>query len=271
MNFKRALKIAVAVFTVLCCSAVFAEEENENFGARMKAYSNTQKVAELFVSGKKMISEKGSWESEVEKLYDTAREKKINEKRVIALAKMSDTISTQYMNGHKQFDRFVEDILIAADFSEQQLVFAIATCRQLETFLKKTRRFDKEDYKDVKKDALEELIGFEKETILPKVKARFEDEELRGLVEDYVKLFPDAKGKLLFYNGAGSINKFDECCELFTKSMKAFRELDKCSALADFRTWGMHMLNYLLLDFEPSMAEEFKAQLDNYKNSFEVK
>lgn len=264
------------IFDIMVILLVFifggsSARADETFGKQMTTFSESQRILQHLVSGKKMININATsvfWVADVKKLYDSARNNPINQPRTTALAEMLETLEHQRYDEYRHLDSFIEDILNAAFSDELDLLCSIAICAQMETFLNKHRFVD--DAKDKIRKSKEKLRNFTKETLLPKVQERFEDKDLKALVEDFEKLFPDAKAKLKFNSGSGCVNNFDESCQLFDNSMNAYWSLNKCSALANFREWGTHMLNYLLLDHNQIMIDEFKKQLSNYRRTFKV-
>ena len=273
MNLQQSLKIAVTVLILLFCTTGFTQEK-ESFGERMKNYSETQKIAEFFVCGKRMLLNKRDdivWHSDVDKLYQTAKDKTINGDRIAMMTNLHNILGPQKYNNFEQLDRFINDDFFDSLISnKQQLIFAIAICKQVAIFPQITNNASAKQREAITK-ARQNLHTFENESLLQTVQERFSDDELKGLTEDYLKLFPDAKHELFFYKGKNSVNNMKECTDLFQACMAAYWSLDKCSSLADFKNWGKHMLNYLLLDYHPVMVEEFKTQLKNHKESFKVK
>lgn len=270
MNRKQIFGVTAILLAVLL-GGTSVRAADADFGKQMSAFSDSQQILQYFVSGKKMIDQnklKAFWEPEIKKLYDSARVKPINQARTTAFAKMLETIEKQRYDEYQNFHRFIDDILNTAVSDDVDILCSIAVCWQLEIFLTK-HKFDR-DATDAIRESLKILTEFTGETLLSKVKERFEDDELKALVEDFEKLFPDTKTKLKFNSGSGCVNNIRECRELFDDAMKAYWNLNKCSALANFREWGTHMLNYLLLDRNPVMIDEFKKQMSNYRRTFKV-
>lgn len=273
MNMKKSLKTAVTMLALLCCTTGFTQKK-ERFGEQMKAYSETQKIAEYFVSGNRMLLNKRDeivWHPDVDKLYRSAKEKTINGDRINMMAGFHRTIELQKLNNFEQLASFINrDFFESLISNKQQLLFLIALCKQIAICPQITKNTGS-DQREAITEARENLRTFENDILLEAVQERFADDELKGLTEDYLKLFPDAKNELLFCKGKTYVNNMKECTDLFNSCMKAYWKLDQCSALADFKNWGKHMLNYLLLDYHPVMVEEFKTQLKNYKDSFKTK
>lgn len=258
-NLKTAA--ALALTFLFCCNAAAKEEE---FAKKITAYSETRKIAGLLLKENQIKN--GAWKKEVQDVYDSAKTKPVNEEQVEAMGKVINNISDQKQHRYEEIDRFMEDILNASMLDEKELLFSIAMLRQVETFLATIKRADAQE---AKKSALEELKNVQSD-VTEKVKERFEDDNLKELVEEYLALFPEEKNNLFIMNGPGSVNNFNECVELAKKSLQAFWQLDKVSAIANFREWGRNMLNYLLLDNNEFMVEEFKAQLKAYKKVFKT-
>lgn len=259
-NLKTAA--ALALTFLFCCNAAAKEE---GFAEKMPAYSETRKIAGLLLKENQIKN--GAWKKEVQDVYDSAKKKPVNEEQVEAMGQVIENISSQKVHRYAEIDRFIEDILNAAMLDEKELLFPIAMLQQVETFLNAIK--DGGAAKEAKASALEELKNVQKD-VTAKVKERFEDDNLKELVEEYLALFPEEKNNLFIMNGPGSVNSFDECVELAKKSLQAFWQLDKVSAIANFREWGRNMLNYLLLDNNEFMVEEFKAQLKAYKKVFKT-
>lgn len=258
-NLKTAA--ALALTFLFCCNAAAKEE---GFAEKMPAYSETRKIAGLLLEANQIKD--GAWKKEVQKVYDSAKKKPVNEEQVEAMGQVIENISSQKVHSYAEIDRFIEDILNASMLDEKELLFPIAMLRQVETFLNAIKYGPA---KEAKASALEELKNVQSD-VTKKVKERFEDDDLKELVEEYLALFPDEKNNLFIMNGPGSVNNFNECVELAKKSLQAFWQLDKVSAIANFREWGRNMLNYLLLDNNEFMVEEFKAQLKAYKKVFKT-
>jgi hypothetical protein len=55
---------------------------------------------------------------------------------------------------------------------------------------------------------------------------------------------------------------------LLDTCLDSFFALDKVSSMTDFRKWGHHMLNVMILDSNPILVEEYRQQLKNYRNTF---
>ena len=267
-KFNSTAKIFLALMVFLP-SAALADDE---FDRAMVSYSASQKIASQMAKKKNILkvsrqstSSKSQfdWSDYLQDDFRDASKNRINADRIKMLGEMISQLNSQIKNGFEEFDNTVSDIMKEAFTYEDDLVYPIAICVGLRAFMSHHKTMFKRNSVSVRKVAIENLESCEKE-IIEKIQKRFEDEDLKELVAEYKKLYPNEE--LLFSSTAPA--QFAKVLELFEQCMKSFRNLNRNSAIAEFRLWGRDMLNVLILSNNPVLIKEFKLQLDNHKKVF---
>lgn len=263
-----------AMFSIFC-TANAEESEYENnisdYSITMRILEDATKddgVFEIFGFSLQFTTGKLKWNETINNHIENAKKNRINTKRIDILNRIVKEINEQAGNNFEDIDTAMENIMNFSMENEKDLFYPVATYNILEYFLDKHKKMfqDDESKQKSRKRAKINLKEFE-DKIIEEIKKRYEDDELKILVEEYSKVFPK---KDLMINTAPP-EKFKDVNEIFKKAVKSFWELDKYSAISEFELWGKNMLNVLIFDSEPMMVDEFKRQFNNYRKIFNVK
>ena len=268
-KFSSTVKVFLALMVFLPSLTALADNE---FDRAMLSYSASQKVAlkmtkkkDVFKFGEKSASfRKGklSWSDHLNNDIEAASRHRINDARNKMLGDMIMRLNTQVNNNVGELDNAILDIMQEVLAQEEDLVYQIAICASLRSFVTNNKNLFKRN-DAVRLAAFENLDDAEK-TIIENIQKRFEDEDLKELVNEYKKLYPDEE--LTFSSTAPA--HFTKVMELFNQNIKSFENLNRNSAIAEFRLWGKDMLNVLILNNNPVLVKEFKLQLNNHKKAF---
>lgn len=233
-------------------------------------YFATQRIAitlcgkeQVFSSNKK--KRKIEWRKNIEDDLKEAKLHKYNSDRLDMLDDFINSISDQYYGDPDEFDRAVEEVsskCLEPAANRNDLIWAMAIAVRLNIFCIKHVIPHISD-SDLIKEELDNAFNGVKD----KIRERYEDATLRGLVSEYKKLFP--KKNLLFEQTLPS--NFDDCVKLHEKCLNAYMNLDKYSASAEFSEWGENMLNFLILSYDVLFIKEFEERMKSYKNNFQSK
>lgn len=245
---------------------------DDDFDQAMVSYSALLEIMDQMKKGDEVFAlknesqenRKGLLEFKDSERYEIAQKNKINEHRVKLIGNMFNKINEQIKNNEGFYDKAVKDIMEESlDGESGDLMISIALCSGLKKFI------NTNDYKqlfkksEVKKEARNNLAEYEND-ILEKLQECFADEDLKELVKKYQELYPDEE--LLLTQTAPA--QIMDIYTVFDHCIRSFRNLNRYSAVADFRLWGKNMLNVLVLDKNPEFIKEFNRHLDNHKRAF---
>lgn len=265
-------KVLVAASLLILATAM----AESNFDKHIQAFAASQRIMEFLQHGQQVLDSslpseeypkgKLSWSDFLHDFIKKAQTDNINSTRIDLLGKVLEKLNQSAKVKFENFDESVNEIMDIDLENNNDIIFVIAICIRLERFMDNSRDMFSSAALGARRKARAHLEDHRKK-IVEVLRNRYQDQDLRALADDFLKLFPDSE---LLINRTPPAN-FSDCRTLSKEAASSFWMLDQYSAAAEFSAWGKNMLDYLLLDGNPMLIEEFKRQMKNYKNAFSTK
>lgn len=247
-----------------------------DFDKHIQAFAASQRLAEFLQHGSQLLigsvpteefpKGKLAWNDFLHDFIRKAQTDNINSSRIDLLSKMLEKLNQSAKNKFENFDECVSEIIDIDLENNHDIIFVIAMCIRLERFMENSRDMFSSAALEARRKARSHLEDARKK-IVEALRNRYQDQDLRALANDFLKLFPDRE---LLINRTPPAN-FSDCRTLSRAAASSFWQLDQYSALAEFADWGQNMLDYLVLDGNPMLIEEFNRRMKDYKNAFSGK
>lgn len=258
------------LLTALILSSAALICANDTFNLLETSYTLTQNIADKLIRGDityvRIRSKRAlTWHSSVQKMINEAKKYRSNTLRLSEMNNLCEMISAEFSAEYEGTDKNLPDIAqkcIEPSINRGDLLWAMVLTISLDNYIEKYVIRNISD-----SEGIQEEMKNIKNTMRNTCQERFNDDILKKMADDYKKLFPK---KTLLFDFAPPSN-FKECTELVRENLKAYQNLDKYSAVAEFADWGQNMLNFLIFSHEPMFIKEFEERLAAYKKNFKTK